>query len=197
MKLTTTRTDTGIQPRHDERHAAIMSKYGDTTAMHARWAYTYADYIADNLERAADVPTLVMMRKTYGNEAIAAVLESHLGAALQAMGIGNKLAQGDTRLCADAILASEDAQLLNFARVLAFFVWLKRGGYDLHGYTNYQIMRAFNVYASTALQEQRCIESQREREIERARQERERASAMTFEQYCAATGYDGENPLQL
>ena len=196
MKLTTTRPSQ-LTPRHDARNAAIMNKYGDTTAMHARWAFTYADYIADNLDRAADVPALVMMRHTYGNEAIAAVLESHLGAALQAMGVSGKFAAGDARLCADAILASEDAQLLNFARVLAFFVWLKRGGYDLHGYTNFQLMRAFKTYAATALQEQRRIESQRDREIEREKWERDRANAMTFEQYCAATGYDGENPLKV
>lgn len=180
----------------DERHMAIMGAYGDATAMHRRWAYTFADYIADNLQRATDVPALVMMRQTYGNEAIAAVLESHLAAALQAMGVIDKLETHEIRACADALVACERAQTLNFARVLAFCVWLKRGGYELHGITPYQILRAFNAYQPEALAAQIRAEREQEGAMERVRYDQHRRDAITFEEWAVRTGYTGDNPLE-
>lgn len=197
MELTTNNRQTALTAEHDERHRAIMRKYGDLTALHSRWAFRFADYIADNLERSADVPALVMMRKTYGNEAIAAIIESHLGAALQTMGIINKFDPAELHACADALTNAEDAQLMNFARVLAFFVWLKRGGYELHGYNNYQLMRAFNAYAAQSMQAQRTQTMQAEREQERARLAEMQANSITFGEYCRRTGYTGKNPLKM
>ena len=182
---------------NDMRCVAIMQRYGTALDFTRRWSPTMLMAIADNVDKsvAQEVPSLVMMIKTYGKENIINNLKLFLVYMAGQMGATNTNPE-DLNTIAEMIVAATPLRTLNYAFVVTFFAKVLQGEFDVYSCKPHQFMKAMNDYAKAAHEKQQRLQREKERSEEAERYRQHQAEAVTYRQYAEAVGIDpNENPL--
>ena len=166
--------------------------------MIALWSPAHVHYIARNVERSCDVPTLAMMIKTYSREAMMTLLNAHIVATFTTAGISDRFSVGDCSVIAMMICDNEKLRSLNLAYLLAFFSKFAQGEYPMYGCAPTEFMKSFLAYYNVAIKQQRHNEEQLERQRYEAEMAEHRKTAITWEQYCESRNISKSlNPLDI
>lgn len=179
MEITTSprRRETFITISQEPWALAIRQQYGDLPQLAARFKPDTQRYCALNMVQAVEhAPSFSDMLHTYGEEAIAGILATHITDAIVRMGEDRDIDMADIKFTATAICDIESLRILRLSTILGFFYWLKCGEFDIYGkLTPSKILMALRKYAKKALARQEDILY--EKECREAREERERAKA--------------------
>lgn len=137
---------------------------------------------------------MVELRDYFGTALLTNVITAHIATALRRCGSGRNISAADIESMASTIVSSRrpETALLSIASVVTFFYRLGCADIEIDYFTPYNILRAFNIYASEA----------RRHEIRIARENRPRQEAaaterpVTWEEYAAMKGITAPNPVE-
>lgn len=138
---------------------------------------------------------MVELRDYFGTALLTSVITAHIATALRRCGSGRNISAADIESMASTIVSSRrpETALLSIASVVTFFYRLGCADIEIDYFTPYNILRAFNAFATEA----------RRHEIRIARENRqpvEAASAderpVTWEEYAAMKGITAPNPVE-
>lgn len=162
-----------IATPEDPRCVTIAKRYGEADHLYMAIA---------SGEPQADTPSMVMVMKTYGPDAVLRQLQTRIRIAVLRMD-ESALNDEEVLSIATAILNDPRARVLGYDLVMGFFTSLERGEYVLYNMKPRNVMTAWQQYASHA----HLVQSQLKEEADRQRREKEweehRKNAITFEEY--------------
>lgn len=182
----------------DPRCVAIRGRYGTTPDFIRRWSPVSLAYISSNMKRAlaSGVPSMVMVMKTYGGEAVGDVFTSFTQAAATRLGDVN-LDRVDFKSIVDGMLRQPAARTVSFPLVLHFFTRLSRGDFQLYGFKPLHVLNAFKAHCHEMQSYQSRVMAEIDTERERTEHERHARSAITFEEYARRKGIAAASPLDI
>lgn len=168
MELTTSNKRHEIQVCNtDPRCIALRNQYGSVDKFYNLFAPAKLDYISQNINKSVDagVPSLIRVMRTYGREAVEALLADHLTAMLVRMGRPVSDVESIERVARN-ICEITQARTLNLAMVLGFFKAVElaeHDDYEIYNAAPIQVMKAFRKYCTraTARQEQLLRDKER------------------------------------
>ena len=199
MKLIGNRRSDLVATPSDPRCVAIIEKHGDLLKFNTRWSPANLWKIAENVDRSveAEIPSLIMLMKSYGKEAIMDNLNMHLLAVVNIMGINKEdFTVQDIRMIAQLITECEAVRTLNYAFLLTFFAKLAQGEYQIYGGKPYQFMAALQQYAKDAKARQAQLQDKAEKERKKRSEQEAAKEAITFEEYAKAHGITEKSLLE-
>ena len=194
MKLTTNKqraVPVGVTPT-DPRCMAIYDKMGNFEQFTAKWCPANLSHIANNVERSENVPSLVMLMRTYGTEQIVNNLLLMLVGVAKMLKLENVNFE-DLTTIARLITESPRLRTLNYAYIVTFFQRVAQGEYNIFGSKPHQVMKAFHEYATHASRMQAIMNetAQRKREDEKDQQ----SEKLTWSEFAAKRGIVENNPI--
>lgn len=188
---------TALYTPHDKRCIAIALKYGSPAEMVLKWAPSKVIAINRARKESAEVPTLIMMIRTYSQEVMESLLQAHVSSTIASVGLGDKFSIGDCATIAKMICESDKMRLLNMAYLLSFFARFQLGEIEIFGSTPYAFLNAMVKYCDKAHNEQQIICEEHQRKLEKEKVTTQDEKTMSFDEYCLSKGIDpNTHPLK-
>jgi hypothetical protein len=161
-----------LQQSEDPQSVEIRRKFGGNLEFIAKFNVNNQEYCAQNIERALEVgtPSLVQFGKAYGEDTVQNIITAHIANAIDSLNEYAKLGIDEIERLAKAIWINPKARILSMPSVIAFFFYLKLGYFKLYSGGVRNILESFNEYLNGALDNERQIKAQ----IEKERRQRER-----------------------
>lgn len=194
MKLTTTqRTMPVAVTPTDKRCMAIYDRYGNFVQFTARWCPANLSAIANNVSKSVEVPSLVMLMRTYGTDQMINNLLLFLVGVAKMLKLDNVNFE-DLATIARLITENPKLRTLNYAYLVTFFAKVEQGEFNIYSSKPHQVMRAFQEYAVQAAQQQSLMMEEHARHCE-MKKDRE-TEKLSWEEFAAKRGIVDSNPIE-
>lgn len=183
------------EPCMESWAVAIRDRYGKIDDLLKRFNPNTQRACAKNMAAAfeRDVPTLVRLIRTYGQDGVAYLMQIHLTHALNALGEVVEFTPEDVENAAEVICECDDLLTLKFTTVLGFFFHLRTGAFNIYGkINNRKIFEVLHKYADKAAAEEAEQYRKLEKERQRAELEQHDRSAISWEQFAAKHNLEGD-----
>lgn len=189
MKLLNNRpNNNALAKRSTPGAQAIRRRYGDMAAFATSWSVEHWNYVAMNLPKAWNTPTLIEMCHAYGEELITQILRQWLATSLGLAGIAHELTDNRQQQLVALMMANENVRTLNFAHVLTFFVWFAQGRLETFGNTPFQIMKCVNRYCVEASARAYRHATEARQQMEKQQDAQRQKECITYDEFCRRTG---------
>ena len=195
MKLTTTKqraVPVEVTPT-DPRCMAIYNSMGNFEQFTAKWCPANLSHIANNVERSENVPSLVMLMRTYGTDRMVNNLLLFLVGVAKMLKLENVNFE-DLATIARLITESPRLRVLNYAYIVTFFAKVAQGEYNIYSSKPHQVMKAFHEYAAHASRMQAIMKETAERKAEM--QADAQTEKLSWEEFAAKRGIVDTNPIE-
>lgn len=167
-----------VKTPDDPRCVAVVQRYGNDSAMYQQMI---------QCEPKADTPSMVIMMRTYGTDAVRRQLASRMKMAALRMG-ETTLDEADATIIGEAICDTGDARMLAYDLVLGFFRALETGRYELYSCKPRHVMDAWRKYSAAAHQLQTRLREQAVRERRDREWEAHHKQCITLAEYRRRKG---------
>lgn len=190
--LTDNKRDVAMTP-YDPRCMAIVQRHGDFASFQAHYCPVNMVQIAQSVDRCPDAPSLVLLLMTYGTERMAKNLSLFLVAVVKQLKLDN-VDFNDIKTIATLITQNETLRKLKYPYIIAFFVAVMQGEFNVYAFKPHQVMKAFKEYAGQAIRSQAMMLEEEERRKYEA--EQQGRVTMNWSEFAAKRGIDEACPIE-
>lgn len=180
-----------VEFENDEQSLELRATFGNTRDVIAAFGPQNSITMYRSVAKAVELhmPTLVDLACAYGFDTVVRLVALHLTYALACMGEGDAMDEAEIRIAAETVCLKQQARVLTFASVAAFFVELRLGNFQIYGaITGRKIMEAFTAYCKRQNEEEVRIRVEAERRAAAEEARLHELEAVSWEEYAAAHG---------
>lgn len=188
--LTDNKRDVAMTP-YDPRCMAIVQRHGDFASFQAHYCPANMVQIAQSVD--PDTPSLVLLLMTYGTERMQKNLSLFLVAVVKQLKLDN-VDFNDIRTIATLITQNDTLRKLKYPYIIAFFVAVMQGEFNVYAFKPHQVMKAFKEYAGQAIRSQAIMLEEEERRKYEA--EQQGRVTMNWSEFAAKRGIDEACPIE-